>query len=121
MVFIKFPTSITSEEETLSKKYEKLARKRKALENAAKPEPEVVTTTNNKPVEAIDAKKVIEKLKMTGQLPQIINNTGRKTEFKRKLPQNVGTSAVSKQPKISDASRDVVSYEDDIFSTDDLM
>lgn len=121
MVFISFPSSITSEEETLSKKYEKLARKRKALEDAAKPEPEVVTTTNNKPVEAIDAKKVIEKLKMTGQLPQIINNTGRKTEFKRKLPQNVGVSTTSKQAKVSEAPRNLVSYEDDLFSSDDLV
>lgn len=116
MVFISFPTSTTSEEETLLKKYEKLDKKRKSLENSSKPEPEVIATTNSKPVEAMDAKKVIEKLKMTGQLPQIMNSAGRKTEFKRKLPQGGGSNSVNKQPKLSEGSREVVSYDDDLFS-----
>lgn len=117
MVFISFPTSTTSEEEALLKKYEKLEKKRKSLEKATKPEPEVVATTNNKPLEAKDARKVIEKLKKTGQLPQIMINSGRKSEFKRKLPSG-GSSASSaaKQAKIADESREVVSYEDDLFS-----
>lgn len=109
MVFISFPNSTTSEEETLLKKYEKLEKKRKSLEKATKPEPEVVAITNNKPPEAKDAKKVIEKLKKTGQLPII--NTGKKSEFKRKLPQN----SANKQPKVADDSREVVSYDDDLF------
>lgn len=115
MVFISFPNNTTSEEEALLKKYLKLEKKRKSLEKAAKPEPEVVATTNNKPLEAKDAKKVIEKLKKTGQLPQIIINNGRKSEFKRKVPLN-NPAAVAKHSKVLDESREVVSYEDDLFS-----
>lgn len=106
MVFISFPPSTTSEEQSLLKKYEKLEKKRKSLDKAFKPEPEVVATTNNKPLEAKDAKKFIEKLKKAGQLPQI--STNRKSEFKRKIPQNTAT----KQQKVEDDSREVVSYED---------
>lgn len=95
------------------KKYEKLEKKRKSLEKANKPEPEVVATTNNRPVEAKDAKKVIEKLKKTGQLPMIQAN--KKSEFKRKIPQNAQSSA-NKQPKIAEESREVVSYDDDLFT-----
>lgn len=116
MVFISFPTSTTSEEENLLKKYQKLEKKRKSLEKSAKPEPEVVATTNNKPLEVKDAKKVIEKLKKTGQLPQIIINTNKKTEFKRKIPQSSAASSANKQPKIEDEQREVVSYEDNLFS-----
>jgi len=115
MVFISFPTSTTSEEESLLKKYEKLERKRKSLEKVAKTEPEVVATTNNKPLEAKDAKKVIEKLKKMGQLPQIMN-TGRKSEFKRKIPQNSLPSLPKKTATVTEESREVVSYEDDLFS-----
>lgn len=114
MVFISFPSSTTSEEETLLKKYEKLEKKRKSLEKAAKPEPEVVATTSNKPLEAKDAKLVIEKLKKTGQLPQIVNSN-RKSEFKRKIPQTPASTS-NKQPKLVDESREVVSYDDDLFS-----
>lgn len=118
MVFISFPNSTTSEEESLIKKYEKLQKKRRSLEKAAKPKPEIVATTNNKPLEAKDAKKVIEKLKQSGQLPQIIN-TNRKSEFKRKIPLNTATTSANKQSKVSDEKREVVSYdEDDLFSTD---
>lgn len=113
MVFISFPNSTTSEEEALLKKYEKLEKKRKSLEKANKPEPEVVTSTDNRPLEAKDAKKVIEKLKKTGQLPMI--QTNRKSEFKRKLPQSAANSS-NKQPKIVEEPREVVSYEDDLFS-----
>lgn len=116
MVFISFPTSTTSEEETLLKKYEKLEKKRNALEKSIKPEPEVVAQTNSKPVEAKDAKKVIERLKKTGQLPQIIN-TAKKSEFKRKIPQ-ASSSSANKTPRVTeDEAREVVSYDDDdLFS-----
>lgn len=117
MVFISFPSSNTSEEDALLKKYQKLEKKRKSLEKAAKPEPEIVATTNDKPLEVKDAKKVIENLKRTGQLPQIMINTGKKSEFKRKIPQNFDTPA-SKQSKNEqpEESREVVSYDDDLFS-----
>lgn len=115
MVFISFPTSTTSEEEALLKKYDKLDKKKRSLEKAAKPEPEVVAISNNKPPEAKDAKKVIERLKKMGQLPQI-TNSGRKSEFKRKIPQIAATSSANKQPKLEDDSREVISYEDDLFS-----
>lgn len=114
MVFISFPTSTTSEEETLLKKYEKLEKKRKALEKAAKPEPEVVAQTSSKPVEAKDAKKVIEKLKKTGQMPLIIN-TSKKSEFKRKLPLHATPANKIKVPTDEEA-REIVSYDDDLFS-----
>lgn len=113
MVFISFPTSTTSEEEGLLKKYEKLEKKKKSLEKAAKPEPEVVATINHgKPLEAKDAQKVIEKLKKSGQLPQILINTGKKTEFKRKIRQNIA----SKQSDSSQESRSLVTYDEDLFS-----
>lgn len=116
MVFISFPNSTTSEEENLLKKYEKLEKKRKSLEKAQKPVPEVVTTTNDKPLEAKDARKLIEKLKKTGQLSKIVINNGRKSEFKRKIPQNpAGVSAI-KQPKAVEEEREAICYEDDIFS-----
>lgn len=110
MVFISFPNNTTSEEENLLKKYEKLAKKRKSLENAVKPEPQVVTTSSNKPLEAKDARIVIEKLKKTGQLPMITSN--RKSEFKRKLPQ---TQKASKQVKVDDVHRDILTYDDNEF------
>lgn len=97
------------------KKYAKLEKKRKSLLKATKPEPEVVSTTNNKPLEAKDAKKVIATLKKMGQLPQIVN-TSRKSEFKRKIPQSSASStSASKQPKPADESREVVSYDDDFL------
>lgn len=113
MVFISFPNLLTSEEEHLLKRYEKLAKKQKSLDKATKPEPEVVTTTNNRPIEAKDAKKVIEKLKKTGQLPMIQPN--KKSEFKRKLP---AATAAAKQPKVTmEDNREVVTYDDDdLFS-----
>ena len=109
MVFISFPSSTTSEEDTLLKKYEKLAKKRRSLEQSVKPEPEIVATSNNKPVEAKDAREVIERLKGKGRLPIITIN--KKSEFKRKAPQ----SSAPKQQKLME-SREVVSYEDDLFS-----
>lgn len=112
MVFISFPTNTTSEEDALSKKYEKLDKKRKLLEKANKPEPEVVAVTNNRPLEAKDAKKVIETLKKTGQLPMIQAN--KKFGFKRKLPQ-VSANSANKQTKVEEEKREVISYEDDIF------
>lgn len=119
MVFISFPPNHTSEEENLLKKYEKLAKKIASLDKASKPEPEIVATTNNKPVEAKDARKVIEKLKKTGQLSQInqLINSGKKTEFKRKIPQSsLAHSSANKQARLDEESREVVSYEDDLFS-----
>lgn len=116
MVFISFPTSTTSEEETLIKKYEKLEKKKKSLEKATKPEPEIVTKTNNKPLEAKDAKTVIEKLKQTGQLPQIILKPSVKSEFKRKIPSSASAhSSASKQAKVVEEARGIVSYDDDLF------
>lgn len=103
MVFISFPSNITSEEETLQKKYDKLEKKLR-LDQATKPEPEIVTKTDVRTVEAKDAKSVIEQLKRKGQLPQI---KSRKTEFKRKIVKTSGP-----RPVTSD-SRDVIAYEDD--------
>lgn len=97
------------------KKYEKLDKKRKQLGKVHKPEPEVVTATSNRPLEAKDAKKVIEKLKKTGQLPMIQAN--KKSEFKRKIPQNLSSSQTAmKRAKAAEESREVVSYDDDLFS-----
>lgn len=95
------------------KRYEKLTKKQKSLEKVTKPEPEVINTTNNRPLEAKDAKKVIENLKKCGQLPMIQAN--KKSEFKRKLPANVVTK---KQQKAElEDSREIVRYDDDdLFS-----
>ena len=91
----------------LGKKYEKLAKKRKSLEKSVKPEPEIIATSNSKPVEAKDAREVIERLKGNGRLPIITIN--RKSEFKRKAPQ----SSAIKQQKLEE-NREVVSYDDSI-------
>lgn len=103
---------MTSEEETLLKKYDKLKRKITSLEKASQPEPSVKDADKIKPVEVRDAKQVIEDLKRTGQLTQIIQaTTQRKTEFKRKIP----LAKAKPGPKL-DEPREVVSYEDDLFS-----
>jgi hypothetical protein len=109
MVFISFPTNLTSEEELLLKKYEKLEKKRKSKQ-VTKVEPEVVTD-NIKTLEVKDAKEVIAKLKKTGQLPVIQVN--KKSEFKRKQP---NTSSVNKPSAVDEEAREVVSYDDDLFS-----
>lgn len=118
MVFISFPQTATSDEENLLKKYEKFERKKKSLEKAANPEPEVVATTNNRPLEAKDAKKVIEILKKTGQLPNIIATQNKKTEFKRKIP-TVNTpsaqSSATKQAKVDETNREMVIYEEEFW------
>lgn len=117
MVFISFPTNTTNEEEALLKKYEKLEKKKSSFEKAAKPEPEVVATTHNKPLEAKDAKKVIEKLKKTGQLQNIIISNVKKSEFKRKIPPKASNSNISREDSSVEAgSRDIITYEDDLFS-----
>lgn len=118
MLFITFPQSTTSEEDNLVKKYQKYERKKKSLEKVANPEPEVVATTNNRPLEVKDAKKVIDILKKTGQLPQIRLSQTKKTEFKRKIPSVSGASAQpssSKQAKIEDDDRELVTYDDDLW------
>ena len=109
MVFISFPASLTSEEEFLLKKYEKLDKKRKSKQ-VTKVEPEIVAD-NVKPLEVQNAKDVIAKLKKSGQLPVIQAN--KKSEFKRKQPGAV----VNKTNSIGDEeSREMVSYDDDLFS-----
>lgn len=120
MVFISFPQATTSEEDNLLKKYEKFERKKKSLEKAANPEPEVVATTNNRPLEAKDAKKVIENLKKTGQLPHIIATQTKKTEFKRKIPTITTPNAQSStakqakldEAKLDEAKREMVTYDE---------
>lgn len=109
MVFISFPTNTTSEEENLIKKYEKLDKKRKSLEQAEKPEPEIVSKNFDKPIEAKDAKKVIERLKKKGALPQI--SSGRKQEFKRKASQYV---VPKKVVKVEEEEEEQICY-DDVF------
>lgn len=120
MVFISFPQSTSSEEENLLKKYEKLERKRKSLEKAANPEPEIVKTTFTRSTEAKDAKKVIEALKKSGQLPQIIANQSKKAkEFKRKIPKSSAarsSSGGTQRESDDEQPREVVSYDDDLFS-----
>lgn len=108
MVFISFPASLTSEEELLLKKYEKLDKKRKS-KLITKVEPEVVAD-NIKPLEVQNAKDVIAKLKKTGQLPVIQAN--KKSEFKRKQP---SASVVKANAVGEEEAREVVSY-DDLFS-----
>lgn len=118
MVFISFPQTTTSDEENLLKKYEKFERKKKSLEKASNPEPEVVATTNNRPLEVKDAKKVIEILKKTGQLPNIVATQQKKTEFKRKIPTISAPSAqpsTTKQAKLDEANREMVTYDDEFW------
>nr|CAG4638786.1 EOG090X0F8Z [Cyclestheria hislopi] len=86
MVYLHFPSNLTEEELMLQAKYQKLKKKKKALQalKAPKPEPEK-TPTSKRPAEARDAREVAKKLLKSGAI-SAIPKPNEKTEtagFKR--------------------------------------
>nr|CAG4644366.1 EOG090X0F8Z [Lepidurus arcticus] len=73
MVYIHFPSSLTEEELMLQAKYQKLKKKKKALQAMKAPKPEVEKTPTLKhPAEARDAREVAKKLIKSGAISAII-------------------------------------------------
>nr|CAG4652231.1 EOG090X0F8Z [Triops cancriformis] len=72
MVYIHFPSSLTEEELMLQAKYQKLKKKKKALQAMKAPKPEVEKTPTLKhPAEARDAREVAKKLIKSGAISAI--------------------------------------------------
>ncbi|XP_017074063.1 negative elongation factor E [Drosophila eugracilis] len=106
MVYIHFPTNLTEEEQMLQAKYQKLKKKKKALQahKAPKPEPES-SMTLKRPTDARDAREVARKLIKSGAIPAIQKQTKQdQTSFKRPKGQERAkrstseTSVASYQP-----------------------
>ncbi|EDV50659.1 negative elongation factor E [Drosophila erecta] len=106
MVYIHFPSNLTEEEQMLQAKYQKLKKKKKALQahKAPKPEPES-SMTLKRPTDARDAREVARKLIKSGAIPAIQKQTKQdQTSFKRPKGQERAkrstseTSVASYQP-----------------------
>ncbi|EDW76861.1 negative elongation factor E [Drosophila tropicalis] len=86
MVYIHFPTNLTEEEQMLQAKYQKLKKKKKALQahKAPKQEPESALTLK-RPTDARDAREVARKLIKSGAIPAIQKQQTKQdqTSFKR--------------------------------------
>ncbi|KAK8788534.1 hypothetical protein V5799_021689 [Amblyomma americanum] len=90
MVYLHFPSQYTEEEEMLQKKYQKLRRKKKALQQnkTPKPEPAPVQTTLRKGQDQVseskpDAKEVAKKLLKSGAISAIKVENKERHGFKR--------------------------------------
>ncbi|KAG8177394.1 hypothetical protein JTE90_016737 [Oedothorax gibbosus] len=87
MVNLHFPSQLTEEEETLKKKYEKLRRKKKALQNLNAPKPDPVqpkAIAKPGPLEPKkDAKEVAKILLKTGAISAIKVENKERQGFKR--------------------------------------
>jgi len=72
MVYVHFPPNFTDEEQMLQNKYQKLRKKKKALQalKAPKPEPEK-PVVSKRPTEARDAREVAKKLLKSGAITAI--------------------------------------------------
>lgn len=86
MVYLHFPSQFTEEEEMLQKKYQKLKRKKKAVQQlkAPKQEPAVSQTVLKGPVEVKkDAKELAKKLLQSGAISAIKVENKERQGFKR--------------------------------------
>ncbi|CAN7949596.1 unnamed protein product, partial [Ixodes pacificus] len=86
MVYLHFPSQYTEEEEMLQKKYQKLKRKKKAMQQIRTPkqEPPQVQATLRKVSESKpDAKEVAKKLLKSGAISAIKVETKERHSFKR--------------------------------------
>ncbi|XP_064457999.1 negative elongation factor E-like [Ornithodoros turicata] len=86
MVYLHFPSQYTEEEEMLQKKYQKLKRKKKAIQQIKTPkqEPPPVQTTIKKATESKpDAKEVAKKLLKSGAISAIKVENKERQGFKR--------------------------------------
>lgn len=84
MVYLHFPSNLTEEEQALQSKYQKLKKKKKALQllKAPKPEPEKQVILK-RPTEGKDAKEVAKKLILSGAITTIKVDNKEKQGFKR--------------------------------------
>uniref|UniRef100_T1J1B0 protein kinase C n=1 Tax=Strigamia maritima TaxID=126957 RepID=T1J1B0_STRMM len=85
MVYLHFPSNLTEEEQMLQNKYQKLRKKKKALQQlkAPKPEPEKQPIVIKRPFEAKDAKEAAKKLLKSGAISAIKIENKNKMGFKR--------------------------------------
>lgn len=101
MVYLHFPSNLTEEEQMLQTKYQKLSRKRKALQQLRAPKPESEQNTPNKrPMEAKDAKEMAKKLIKSGaiRVPEKQHSSNERTTFKRSMGLERKLSAADKAP-----------------------
>ncbi|XP_054274016.1 negative elongation factor E-like [Macrosteles quadrilineatus] len=105
MVYLHFPTNLTEEELMLQAKYQKLKRKKKALQalKAPRPEPER-TPTPKRPMEAQNAKEVAKKLLKSGAITAIPRTPKRPEQAGFKRPRGL-------ERKLSGADRTVSGYQ----------
>ncbi|XP_037789356.1 LOW QUALITY PROTEIN: negative elongation factor E-like [Penaeus monodon] len=101
MVYLHFPSNMTEEEQMLQAKYQKLRRKKKALQalKAPKQEPEPLVPLK-RPMEAKDAKEMAKKLIKSGaiKVPERPQPATEKTTFKRSMGLERKLSAADKAP-----------------------
>ncbi|KAJ8674010.1 hypothetical protein QAD02_005272 [Eretmocerus hayati] len=104
MVYLHFPSNLTEEELMLQAKYNKLKRKKKALQDlkAPKTEPERVPQAPKRPTEARDAREVAKKLIKSGVITA--PKTPKRSEQAFKRPRGL-------ERKLNSTEKAVSSYQ----------
>ncbi|XP_046734403.1 negative elongation factor E [Diprion similis] len=105
MVYLHFPSNLTEEELMLQAKYNKLKRKKKALQalKTPKPEPERILQLPKRPTEARDAREVAKKLIKSGIIPAI-TKTPKRPEQSFKRPRGL-------ERKLNSTEKTICSYQ----------
>uniref|UniRef100_A0A1A9WIA1 Negative elongation factor E n=1 Tax=Glossina brevipalpis TaxID=37001 RepID=A0A1A9WIA1_9MUSC len=113
MVYIHFPSNLTEEEHMLQAKYQKLKKKKKALQLMKAPKQEPEKPTLKRPTDARDAREVARKLIKSGAIPAIQKQQTKQdqTSFKRPKGQErkrpVPESTVAAYQPFSSTQNDV--------------
>ncbi|XP_015127214.1 negative elongation factor E [Diachasma alloeum] len=104
MVYLHFPSNLTEEELMLQAKYNKLKRKKKALQDlkTPKPEPERMPQAPKRPTEARDAREVAKKLIKSGVITA--PKTPKRPEQSFKRPRGL-------ERKLNSTEKTVCSYQ----------
>ncbi|XP_015586315.1 negative elongation factor E [Cephus cinctus] len=104
MVYLHFPSNLTEEELMLQAKYNKLKRKKKALQDlkTPKPEPERIPQVPKRPTEARDAREVAKKLIKSGVITA--PKTPKRPEQSFKRPRGL-------ERKLNSTEKTVCSYQ----------
>ncbi|XP_034951198.1 negative elongation factor E [Chelonus insularis] len=104
MVYLHFPSNLTEEELMLQTKYNKLKRKKKALQDlkTPKPEPERMPQAPKRPTEARDAREVAKKLIKSGVITA--PKTPKRPEQSFKRPRGL-------ERKLNTTEKTVCSYQ----------
>ncbi|XP_012257272.1 negative elongation factor E [Athalia rosae] len=105
MVYLHFPSNLTEEELMLQAKYNKLKRKKKALQalKTPKPEPERALQIPKRPTEARDAREIAKKLIKSGVITAI-TKTPKRPEQSFKRPRGL-------ERKLNSTEKAVSSYQ----------